>query len=284
MNARVQAQTVVDTGALWQLLGEDRPGLIGSGPYVAAYETAAAAMQAAADSLTCAYEAKVGALGIESDFVIDQGNVVTEIARRAKNHDLVIIGRRKTTEHRAHFDLLRVPRYSVSDHLLYYSSRPVVVVSNGCVSWKTARLVVDANQYDAHSLQSFLDLADLLGIDREIVCVGTSKELNCAVLDIRELIGDAQHISIVGTECRTLDPAWLNVIDGQADTLAVVAIFDDDRGAKSCLGVEPAIFNSLISTPSLLYLPHPANVLELRLASDAKLHNGGDNFVKLNLA
>ena len=93
-SGKVLAQTVVDSQAVWQIVGKDLPGIIGNSPYIAAQETIHAALKNVAETLLTAYEARAQGKNIDSEVILDEGNVVKEIIKRAAAHDLVITGHR----------------------------------------------------------------------------------------------------------------------------------------------------------------------------------------------
>ncbi|HMX46016.1 MAG TPA: universal stress protein, partial [Candidatus Obscuribacter sp.] len=71
--ARVAAQHVVDTRAIWQFLSYDLPGFIGSGVYLDAKERITEVMKSVAESLMLAYTSQVSELSDNHETYIDEG-------------------------------------------------------------------------------------------------------------------------------------------------------------------------------------------------------------------
>ncbi len=284
--ATLKAQTVIETRALWRLMEQGRPGLIGSSPYIAAYQAACSAMRSVAEGLSTSYEARVGSAGVDSEFLIDEGDTVDEICRRAEENDLVIVGRRRSStaaeqpehvekvqhigqvgqlghigyveyiEHIGHVDPLRLPRFSVTERLIYSCPRPLLVVQDRCQLWKTIRYVISDASYNPESLQSFLKFTEeWFSVPREILCVATKKTLEELLLKVKLELASSKGVTVKGHGCSMLEPAWWSGIDVVADTLAVTALGYNEGGSKHCLGIDPAIFVRAMKSSALLFLP-----------------------------
>ncbi len=263
LSATIQAQTVVETKALWQLIDQGRPGLIGSGPYIAAYEAARLALKSAAEVLRASYEARIGPAKISSEFFIDEGNTVNEICRRAESSDLVIVGRRRSStesadvereENAEHTDPFCLPRYSISERLIYSCPRPLLVVQDRTQLWKSIRFIVSDASYDPESLRSFLQLTEWLSVPREILCVADKKKLEEMLSQVKLEAASSKGITVQGQECNLLESAWLNSVDVAAGTLAVIYVSSDGEGRKHCLGIEPVTLARALKSSATLFL------------------------------
>lgn len=92
--AKVTAQHVIDTRGSLEFISPEKPGLIGSGLYVAAYESICQSLEALAIKLENSYNSRAASLGISTDFVVDKGDPAEEICKRANDCNLIIMGHR----------------------------------------------------------------------------------------------------------------------------------------------------------------------------------------------
>jgi nucleotide-binding universal stress UspA family protein len=260
MKAKIVAQTVVDNDELWQMLGQERPGFIGSGPYLAAYESAHVALKSAAEHLLSAYQSRALAQGIDSECLIDEGNIVEQISRRAQEHDLVIVGHKLPEIPRRGADRFRFSRSSLGERLIYSCAQPLLIVSDRCPLWESAKFVVSEHGYDLASLKLFLKFALQLGIQREIYCVAAQDNFSDMVLNIRSLIPKQERIYVTGRQCSQLHSAWQKALDVSADTLAVIPVTSDADGTKLCFGKEASAFAHELHLPAMLFLPVEAKL------------------------
>ena len=255
MKCKVVAQTVVDTDALRQLLTLERPGFIGSSPYVNAYEAAHSALKSVAELLLVSYESHVASQGVDWACHIDEGNVAAEIARRAIDHDLVVIGRRAHNRLLSAVDRNDSPRRGLVERLLYCCPRPILVVHDRCQLWKESKFVMTPSGFDASSLRFYLKFAMLLGMQREIYCMAAENSVSDTVLKVRELIPKQEHLNVTGHQCSQLHSAWQRALDVSAETLAVVPVTWDNNGTRLCYGTEAGAFARALNLPATLYLP-----------------------------
>ncbi len=125
-NSIVNAQHVVNVGGALEFVGMERPGIIGSGPYVAAYEVICDSLREIGEKLADSYAARAEGQRINGEVYIDEGETVDAICKRLPMHDLVVMGHRQRKE-------LALPdchsvRLSLAEVLAHYSSIPLLVV------------------------------------------------------------------------------------------------------------------------------------------------------------
>lgn len=92
--ANVTAQHVIDTRGSLEFISHEKPGLIGSGLYVAAYESICQSLEALSIKLENSYNSRAASLGISTDFVVDKGDPAEEICKRANDYNLIVMGHR----------------------------------------------------------------------------------------------------------------------------------------------------------------------------------------------
>jgi hypothetical protein len=90
--ARVVGHHVVDAPAVWRFLSFEKTGFVGSGVFMEARERIIAVLHSIADALVLSYESLAEGRGVIAETVIDEGDTVTEISQRSKEHDLIICG------------------------------------------------------------------------------------------------------------------------------------------------------------------------------------------------
>ncbi len=90
--ANITAQHVIDSLAVWKFLSYSSAGFIGSGPYMEARERINEALRSIADSLLLSYSSQADGQGLQNCSYVDEGNILSCIYERAKDHALVVIG------------------------------------------------------------------------------------------------------------------------------------------------------------------------------------------------
>jgi nucleotide-binding universal stress UspA family protein len=255
--AKVVAQTVVDSQSLWVFIGKDLPGIIGNGPYLAAHEAIYSALKMVSDTLLLAYEARAQGHNVECETVLDEGNTLDEITKRAKQNALVIMGhRRERDEHPG------LPRYSLAQHLAYVCPTPLLIVQDPCEKWKTARLIVNENTFDVSTLNAFLEFAKALNLSQEIYCIATEESAAKFIAKVRSMIPTSEKVHVLSSEWEEGDPAWECATDVPASTLLVVATQDSKEGRKTCAGTDPGSFIHCLTLPAAVILPESKAVTE----------------------
>lgn len=160
-DSSVTAQHVIDTDAVWQMLAYDQPGLIGSGIYLEAREKILEALRCAGEALMVSYQARAGALDIESRFFLDEGCPLFEIADRASNHDLIVMGFNNATK--------RKGRRRCFELLAAVAPVPVMVLRDIAEDWTCLRILVTNSRFTAADMDGIYGLSSKLGLSVEIV-------------------------------------------------------------------------------------------------------------------
>lgn len=158
--ARVVAQHVVDTQAVWRFLSYDRAGFIGSGLYMDAREQITAAMYSIADALMVSYGSQIEGQSIEFENCLDEGDPATEIARRARNHDMVIVGHNGRDSSPI--------GYGMFERLTDLCTCPVLVVGAGFKQWSKMQVFINSDISHKSDISGICDLGAALGLPTEI--------------------------------------------------------------------------------------------------------------------
>ncbi len=162
--ARVVAQHVVNARDIWHFLRPKSAGFIGSGPYVAAFEQIANGLREIAEALMLSYRAQVETQGIDFATYIDEGDLVAEICKRAKDHDLLIIGHRMLAPSTSKRD----NDYSLCEELADICPCPMLMVSGRHKNWTTMRVRVANADTNISSVDSLNNFVKSLGLNLKI--------------------------------------------------------------------------------------------------------------------
>lgn len=168
-DTRVTAQHVVDSVAIWEFLAHDVPGLIGSGPYMAAFEAIRSQLVSIGQTLLQVYENRCQSRGLTPETVLDEGSFVPEICRRARTYDLVAVGHKRTNLKSLSDERRRFVRHSLAEKLSHYCSRPLLIVQERCEIWTSITIIVSARRDYSDSISRCAELARYLSLPMRIV-------------------------------------------------------------------------------------------------------------------
>lgn len=255
--AKVLAQTVIDSQSLWQIVGKDSPGFIGTGPYLAAHEVIHGTLKNIADTLLNAYEARARGQGIESECVMDEGNVLDEIVRRAKDHLIVVVGHRPARADRKNTRQSWFQSYSLAEHLAYECPRPLLIVQEKCSPWKTARLIISEDTFDSSALAIFNEFANSLQLAQEVYCIAPEESVVQFTKAVSGKIPANQSVRMICQDQGEADPDWECATDVPSSTLLVVATQQGQGGRMTCGGTDLGAFIHQLRWPAVVVLPEP---------------------------
>jgi nucleotide-binding universal stress UspA family protein len=256
-DAKVLAQTVVDSQLLWRFIGNDVPGIIGTGPYMAAHETIHAAMKNVQETLLEAYDARARGHKVASESVLDEGITLDEITKRAKDHTFVIMGHRRghESEERA-----GTWHYSLAERLACVCPKPLLIVQEQCEPWKAARLIVSEETYETANVAAFLEFAQALKLKPEIYCMASEESISKFTNMIKKSIPASENVRILSSDPQDGDPAWESATDVPLSTLLVLSTQASKRGRITCADTDPGSFIHQMRFPALVILPESKGV------------------------
>lgn len=156
--ARVVAQYVVDSAAVWRFLSFDLAGFVGSGVFMEAREKMIDALHSIAEALLLSYAYQAEGQEIEPVTCIDEGDPVTEIARQAKEHDLVVLGHKQNSD--AHIRLL--------EKLMEICPCPILVVRNAIKPWSKLQIFANCDMPDSARNSILNPIGSKLGMPVEV--------------------------------------------------------------------------------------------------------------------
>lgn len=284
VDATVTAQHVVDTQSAWALLGNDRPGLIGSGLYIAAYETLCGSLKALAEKLAEKYEHMNGADRIGSTCVIDEGDPIHEISSRAKHHDLVVVGHAPTVAKSTGWK--KFSKASVAEGLANSCSKPLLVVQRRPEPWKSLKILVSIEHLNIEYILSCLCNAHRLNLKPQLVCLATGvheenpKDIICNLRKAHEELSDVEiEVALFGDFAAHEGASlWSHQpirveLDAYADSLVVVPTREIGGKRITIFGSSPEMFIEYLTLPAILFFPEevPAKAtIQTKVASTVK--------------
>jgi len=267
-NAAVLAQHVVDSQGAWELLGHDRPGFLGSGPFVGAYQTLAASLLSVGQKLADVYDARAAARPITSESVVDDGNPVQEIQRRANEHDLVVIGHHPSIVESPENEHRHRRRFSVAETLAHVCPSPLLVVQEQCEPWSKMRILLSVKHVNEHYINFCLDLASQLSLEPELVglaCGIHEEDHAMFVADLRKSNRNLYNVTIKVKHLTdySLDEntcSWWTCEDdiewdALPDTLIAMPTRKLEGRRITVYGSSPAYFIRHLRLPTILLCP-----------------------------
>ncbi len=267
-DANLVAQHVVDTRTAWALLGNSRPGFIGSGLYVAAYESLCNSLRELAKKLADKYESMASAVKIKSDCLIDEGNPVHEICQRAKDHDLVITGHEPSETKAIDRERGQYVRLSIAEGLANHCPRPLLVVQGEWQPWKTLKILVSVDHLNIEYIRACMQTASLLGLQSELVCLATGvreESPENLIRDLREAHKELENMSIEvalfgdfeiedGASLWSRKPVRVE-LDAYSDNLVVIPTREIGGKRITIFGSSPEMFIQHLTLPNILLFP-----------------------------
>jgi nucleotide-binding universal stress UspA family protein len=164
-DALVVAQHVINVPAVWRMLSLKTPGFVGSGLYVEAAERIKEALQGIAEGIMLSYSAQADGQNIETETYIDEGDPLVEIGKRAKSHDMIIIGYDKNAHQSGQNITL-----SLCEQLAEICSCSMLIVNTVCDNWSKTHALAVASSFksDPSMSHEFRTIASSLALPAEV--------------------------------------------------------------------------------------------------------------------
>lgn len=208
LDARVDVSHIIDTRTAWELLRNEKPGFLGSGPYIAAYDSLNESLKSLANKLSLSYESHAAGHDVKGEFFIEEGNPVRKLCARAQDYDLLIIGHQPsgikiTDTERCHYI-----KYSVAEGLAHECKIPVLIIQSRCSLWQRLTLMMEVEHLNFTWITACRRFAKTLGIDTELELIGTGvREESYSALK-RDLVQEMPELADM--------PIKLDVVRGKA--------------------------------------------------------------------
>ncbi len=152
----ITAQHVIDSLAVWKFLSFNSAGFIGSGPYMEANERINEALHAVAESLFLSYNSQAEGQGVNNRNCIDEGDFVSCICERAKEHDLVIVGHSLERTNDFYLELGKM------------CSAPVLVIQKSTMPWSKVCILLTDETVNEDTIWDISEFGSALGLPTEL--------------------------------------------------------------------------------------------------------------------
>ncbi|MBX9689377.1 MAG: universal stress protein [Candidatus Obscuribacterales bacterium] len=162
--AKVLAQHVIDVGAAWRYLSHNSNGFIGNGVYLQAFDSIKSSLYSISEALLDSYKCQLDGRNIESEICVDEGDIVEEIVKRSKDHELLIVGHRDLSA--AKFRM-QTDGKSVAHELIMRSYCPVLLVQSLFSMPEKIQIWINDVNADPELTQRIRDWGSKLGMKVE---------------------------------------------------------------------------------------------------------------------
>jgi nucleotide-binding universal stress UspA family protein len=264
-NGKVLVQHVVDTETICELLRNDDGGIIGHSAYAETCKSVTQELHSLAAKLLSACVATGTKRQIETNLVIDHGNPIGEICRRACEHDLIIVGHRLPKLQLGHKRGCEYMKYAIAEGLVHNCPRPLLVVQQRHTEPATMKVVVTPDEANMGFVDACLKTASLLGMHPELLCIATDSRNEQARASFRkaihELAGASVRVHIVGELVVEDTLSFLDATGGEeidldpSKTLLVMPTRGTGAARTTIIGVKPELLLHNSTPPNVLLWP-----------------------------
>lgn len=248
--SRSQASTltaisVVDTKAIWELLGCSAPGLIGSGPYFQAYEKIKESLRTISETLVNSFEATKGSSSALTESTIVEGDPFHEILERSKDFDLLIMGRHGLSQRSSSHNAL-AERLAATCPCPFLAIIPEKEI-------QVARLIIDSKTSNKDEVIKFCKLTRSAKLQPEIAIVGDDTNTDELVAQVKTWVPET--VRVFTPDSLDGDDSFAVAVDVPGDTLLVFLTVQDLEGRAVARDVYVRHFFSTLSQASILLFP-----------------------------
>lgn len=199
LDATITAHHVVDSHSAWEFLGHENPGFLDSSRYLEVYQGLVSSLFCLGEELAKKYAEEAKKQGIDDVCILDEGNPINEICRRAANHKLIVIGHKAKKDHEPRRQFQRL---SVAEALANDCPRPLLVVQDECKNWSSLSIMISLDHINEVFINSCLDMAAVLNLKPTLICLtgGVNEEKpEDFVRDLRESNARLKDVQIALT-------------------------------------------------------------------------------------
>lgn len=264
---RVDAHHVIDSRAVWELLRNDKPGFIGSGPYVAAYDELTKQLRSIADKLCQKYEACTEEKPVAGQIFIEEGNPIELISKKSQNYDLVVVGHQPReapgSGARKHY-----VRFAVAEGLAHECPTALLVIQGLVKEWKSLTVLVSVDHINYKFIEACIKFAGLMKIAPKVVALDSgvnempadkfAADLRKALPDLADIPVERFDVSGMTVEQRAglwqreeIELDWAP----DADTLLVLPTRRSGSERLTVFDTAPDLFVRNLTLPSILMWP-----------------------------
>ncbi|CAN5522089.1 hypothetical protein BH11CYA1_BH11CYA1_03400 [soil metagenome] len=199
---KVTAQHTIDIFGTLQFLGQEKAGLIGSGPYVAAYQSICESLRGIGRKLEDSYTARATSRKLESTFVCTEGDPVEEICKLTASHDLLVVGYRKRAA--VDYPACQGIKLSRAERLAHLSAIPILFVQKPISEVTEFAIFVSMDHINVNWLKNCMHSAMAIGANYTVTILASGIHEEPAESFVHDLIAadgeiEAENIKIVST-------------------------------------------------------------------------------------
>jgi nucleotide-binding universal stress UspA family protein len=266
--AKVTALHVIDTSGAREFGVQEPTGFLQHKEYQSLYDGLCKQLRQLAKSLSDNYLSEAAKHGVTTDFVIDEGDPVTAISKRALAHDLVVIGHRpnKSSLHMAH--RRQFLRLSIAEALSHECPRPLLIVQDDTPLWSEMTVLLSIDHLNEQYIDACLNLSNVLDVKPNILCLSTGEHEGPATSLIRDLKEANPKLKDITVEVTTLED--VSTINGQSfpghcilrpdagqmhKTLPVIPTRELAGNRITILGGSPSLLVRFLALSTILLLP-----------------------------
>ncbi len=190
--SKVTAQHTIDIFGTLQFLGQEKAGLVGSGPYVAAYENICQSLRAIASKLEDSYTARAASHNVDSTFICAEGDPVEEICKLAPGRDLLVVGYRKRAA--VDYPACQGIKLSRAERLAHLSPIPILFVQKPIQAITEFAIFVSMDHMNVNWLKNCMHSALALGAKYSVTILASGVHEESASAFVRDLIAADDEI------------------------------------------------------------------------------------------
>lgn len=266
-NVKLTAEHVIDTKTVWELLRNDKPGFIGSGPYIAAYEGLRESMNSLATKLLEKYDSLARARNVDSTSVANEGSPVQLLSTNANNHNLVVIGHQPRPKPEDQ-DRERFIRYAVAEGLAHECPRPLLIVQKEVERWNSLTIMVSFDHLNFDFIDACISFANLLSLKPKLVAIGSGTNEASKESFLRDLKEARPALNDMDIEVHTISGMAADDLNGilhpddvdlkwtpDFDTLMVIPTRESSGARLTLFDTSPSSFVENLVLPAILLWP-----------------------------
>lgn len=274
---KVDADHVVDSRAVWELLRNDKPGFIGSGLYVDAYEELSKHLRVIAEKLSVKYEALTADRAFAGEIFVEEGNPIELISKRAKDYDLVVVGH-QPREIQKPSDRQHYVRFAVAEGLAHECPTALLVLQDSVERWDSLTVLVSVDHINYKFIEACLKFARLINVPPRVVALhsGSSEmssgkfadDLKAALPDLLDVEVEMYEVSGLNVDKQAslwhreeIDLDW----SPSPDTLLVIPTRRSGNTRLTVFDTAPDNFVRNLTLPSILMWPEEHTEINIEL-------------------
>ncbi|MFN8657369.1 MAG: universal stress protein [Candidatus Obscuribacterales bacterium] len=259
----VDAQHVVNIRGALDVLGVTTPGIIGSGPYVGAFESLCSELRNIATKLEDSYKARKAGRGVSGEWFVDEGEPVDIIVNRSTQHDLLVMGHHQHEQPEQQLLRHQAVRLSLSEILSQTSHAPLLVVQNQFTSISELALILAVDHVNSKWIGNCMQLASALQVNCSLTFLAAGlheepptdfvrdlKDANPALVDLKMRI-----VTREGHQPAALATHHLRGLLGEPGCLPVIATIDNEERRITSFGESPSDMLRRLAFDALLIWP-----------------------------